>query len=233
MQYKDLIYKITSTDEPVSLDKSDDDVNLAKKSFKTSKYFIGVIAGKIVLNKGISDALKNEIDRKLTVLFNSPISNEFSFLPYDKIILTSLLDLFPDRNFNYVSTEEDYDSIIEIKKTKMNLSNVFKSTNVDSDFVDKLDYLVTINFNDINPAMKARLENKNVLIFPLTFYGTANNGQPEKLVSPDPSGWKYNPASGIWAKNWGRDGSAEIPSWKAPNDWNLDPNPKLSQPPVI
>jgi len=70
------------------------------------------------------------------------------------------------------------------------------------------------------------LKEKNVMVFPMKFRGTKDFPQPEKLVAPDPSGWGYNSASGMWLKTWGKDGSHEIPSWKAPDDWNLDPSPE-------
>lgn len=235
MQYKDLIYKITSgnnTKDEVNseeMKKETPEINSAKKSVQTKDVLIGVMIGEnTVLNKGISDALKREVERTLTVLFNSPISDSFAFLPYDKTTLVSMLELFPDRNHHFISNREDFTEVKEMKQTKMNLKIVYASMNTNMDFVNKIDYLVTVNIDEIESSMKSKLSEKNVMIFPLTFRGTENFSQKEKLVSPDPSGWAYNSASGMWVKNWGNDGSASIPSWKAPDDWNLNPNPDIN-----
>ena len=64
------------------------------------------------------------------------------------------------------------------------------------------------------------------MVFPMTFRGTKELSQPEKFVVPDPSGWGYNSASGKWLKTWGNDGSHEIDSWSAPDDWNLEAEPE-------
>lgn len=221
MQYKDLIYKITSNTEKK-------DMNDAKKSVQPVETFIGVMVGDIVLNKGITDALKTEIDRTLTVLFNSPISNSFVFLPYDIKTLTSFLDLFPDKTNHFIATDEQIEELNAIKKNKLNLGNIYRSINVNVDFVKKIDYLFTINVDVIEQTLKFKLDEKRIMILPLTFRGTNNFSQKEKLVIPDPTGWVYNGAAGTWSKNWGKDGSQTIPSWKAPDDWNLsvDPDPK-------
>ena len=232
MKYKDLIYKITSGKNNQNMKEinmknvSNDDVNSAKKSVQIKDILIGVMIGdKTVLNKGISKALKQEVERTLTVLFNSPISDSFSFLPYDKITLISMLELFPDKNHHFISDRETFSEVNDLKSKKMNFRNIYASMDINTDFVKKIDYLVTINIAEIEPSMKAKLTEKDVMILPMTFRGTENFSQKEKLVVPDPSGWSYNSASGMWVKNWGWDGSQEIPSWKAPDDWNLDPSP--------
>jgi hypothetical protein len=234
MQYKDLIYKITSSNKTPTktvdsqeMKKPEIAINAAKKSVQIKDILIGVMIGdETVLNKGISKALQREVERTLTVLFNSPISDTFSFLPYDKTTLISMLELFPDRNHHFISGREDFNEVKEMKKNKLNLTVVHASLNTNVDFVNKIDYLVTVNIDEIESSMKSKLDEKNVMVFPLTFRGTEQFSQKEKLVVPDPNGWGYNPASGMWAKYWGNDGSAEIPSWKAPDDWNLDPEPK-------
>ncbi len=225
MQYKDLIYKIT-TDNSIKKPENDD-INPAKKSVQLKDILIGImIDKKTVLNKGISETLKSEISRTLTVLFNSPISDTFAFLPYDKFSLDSTLELFPEKNIYYLSTNDELNTIKEIKKTKVNLKLILPIINLNTDFMDKIDYLVTVNIDSIEPSLEQGLKNKGVMIFPMVFKGTSNLSQPEKLVSPDPSGWTYNSSNGLWVKNWGWDGSATIPSWSAPSDWNLDSNPK-------
>jgi hypothetical protein len=109
--------------------------------------------------------------------------------------------------------------------SKLNLKTVYINDDVNEDFVSKIDYLVTVNIDSLEPTLKAKLDQKKVLILPMVFRGTEQLSQKEKLVVPDPTGWVYNSASGIWSKNWGRDGSQELPSWKAPADWNLNPDP--------
>ena len=103
---------------------------------------------------------------------------------------------------------------------------IFQTNNHKQDFIDKIDYLVTVNVDKIEASFEMALKHKNIMTFPMTFVGTNNTSQPEKLVAPDPTGWVYNSANGMWVKNWGWDGSATIPSWSAPDDWNLNPNPK-------
>jgi hypothetical protein len=227
MQYKDLIYKITSgsgvnTEVTPEEMKAETDINPAKKSVQIKDVLIGVmIDANTVLNKGISSAIKAEVERTLTVLFNSPISDTFSFLPFDKTTLIAMLDLFPDRTHHYVGTKEEMTEVKTLKQSKLNLKSVTESLNPKDDFAKKIDYLVTVNIDNIEPTLKAILTSKNVMVFPMTYVGTSNSSQKEKLVTPDPSGWVYNPANGVWTKSWGNDGMQELPSWKAPDDWNL------------
>ena len=83
MQYKDLIYKITSSSNNTvvtseEMKKEIPDINPARKSVQLTDVLIGIIMNpETVLNKSIADLLKKEIERKLTVLFNSPISDVF------------------------------------------------------------------------------------------------------------------------------------------------------------
>lgn len=233
MQYKDLIYKITSggnnKTNSTPMKKEPSEINPAKKSLQTKDILIGVMIGdKTVLNKGISKALKQEVERTLTVLFNSPISDSFSFLPFDKPTLMAMLELFPDRTHHFVSGRDDYKEVKDLKQNKLNLKTVYASMNVKEDFVSKIDYLVTVNIDEIESSMKAKMDEKNIMVFPMSFRGTESFSQPEKHVLPDPSGWVYNSASGMWVKNWGWDGSQEIPSWKAPDDWNLPAEPTMN-----
>jgi len=227
MKYKDLVYKITSsnTKKEPDMKKETPEVNKAKASVKTKDVLIGILSDDTVtLTPGILNAIKREMERTLTVLFDSPISDSFSFLPYSENTLKIMVEIFPDRNFHYVSGREEFGAVKELKKDKLNIKMIYASMNKNQDFADKIDYLVTIN-KEVEPTMKASLEKKNVMVFPMEFRGTENFSQKEKLVAPDPSGWVYNSASGMWTKNWGWDGSQEIPSWKAPDDWNLNPNP--------
>jgi len=234
MNYKDLVYKITSSGndrnvikEPEELKRETQEVNAAKKALILKDVLIGVMVGAdIVLNKGIAEALKAEIERTLTVLFNSPISDTFSFLPFDKATLIPMLELFPGKNHHFVYKSEEAEEIKELKKTKMNLSTVYLSDDVNKAFVGKIDYLMTVNIDKLEPSMEAKLKEKNIMIFPMVFRGTKQFSQAEKLVAADPSGWGYNSASGIWLKTWGNDGSQEVPSWKAPADWNMEAEPK-------
>ena len=229
MKYRDLIYKITSskTNETNVKKKEIEDVNDAKKSVRVKDILIGVMIGEdLVLNKGISQAVKNEVERKLTVLFNSPISDAFAFLPFDKTTLLTMLELFPDKKHHYISGREEFNEVSELKKEKLNFKALYASLNTKEDFIKQIDYLVTINIDKLDKDFESALSEKEIMVFPLSFRGTKNFSQGEKLVAPDPSGWSYNSSSGMWVKNWGWDGSQSIPSWKAPDDWNLDPEPK-------
>lgn len=232
MQYKDLIYKITSENpKPVEKDMKtmSPDINAAKKSVQVKDVLIGVMIGEdTVLNKGISSALRCEVERTLTVLFNSPISDSFAFLPYDKKSLGAMLELFPDRNHYFIADKDIFSEVTTLKQQKINLKQIFASTNTNEDFANKIDYLVTVNIDELESSLSALLSKRNVMVFPLSYRGTTSISQREKLVVPDASGWSYNPSSGKWIKNWGWDGSQEIPSWKAPDDWNLEAEPKYN-----
>lgn len=228
MQYKELIYKITSgkVDNSHVTDKNikttTDEVNGAKQIVQLKDTLIGVmIDDTLEFTKDISLSLKVEVERTLTVLFSSPISDTFGFLPYDKKTLVSMLELFPEKKHHYIATEEEFDEIKTLKETKLNLKMIYTTKNLNDDFSKKIDYLVTVNVAEIEPSMKARFDERNVSIFPMTFRNVENYSQKEKLVAPDPSGWAYNSATGVWLKAWGNDGTAEIPSWRAPDDWGL------------
>lgn len=218
MKYKDLIYKITSqnaTDTRKSEDMKKDSphVNPAKKSVQIKDILIGIIVDeKTELSKDMLLSLKRAIERTLTVLFNSPISETFSFLPYSKKALDIIVDTFPDMNIHFVSNREEYKTVKELKKEKMNIKMIYPTLKKNEDFVKKIDYLVTIN-HTLEPTMEAALKANNVMVFPMDFIGITSTPQKEKLVTPDPSGWIYNPASGMWVKNWGWDGSQSIPGW--------------------
>lgn len=230
MKYKDLVYKITSSNKlnkNPNMKKDKPAINKAKKSVQTKDVLIGIISDdEVVLTKGILDAIKREMERTLTVLFDSPISDTLAFLPYSENTLKIMVDTFPDKKFHFVSNREEFKDVSELKQTKLNIKMVYASMDKNKDFANKIDYLVTIN-KTLEPTMKALLDSKNVTIYPMEFRGTENFSQKEKLVAPDPSGWVYNSASGMWVKNWGWDGSTSIPSWKAPDDWNLNPNPNI------
>lgn len=219
MQYKDLIYKITSSSNNTvvtseEMKKEIPDINPARKSVQLKDVLIGIIMNpETVLNKSIADILKKEIERKLTVLFNSPISDVFSFLSFDKTTLLSMLDLFPDKNHHYIATENEYKEIKDLKQEKLNLKMVYPTVEKNFDFVDKVDYVVLINIENMEPTMEAKLKEKNIMIFPLNFVDTKSYSQPEKLVKTDPTGWNYNSANGMWVKTWGWDGSQEIKGW--------------------
>ena len=61
--------------------------NATKALLIAAGVLIGIIMNpETVLNKSIADILKKEIERKLTVLFNSPISDVFSFLSFDPLL---------------------------------------------------------------------------------------------------------------------------------------------------
>ena len=219
MQYKDLIYKITSSSNNTvvtseEMKKEMPDINPARKSVQLKDVLIGIIMNpETVLNKSIADLLKKEIERKLTVLFNSPISDVFSFLSFDKTTLLSMLDLFPDKNHHYIATENEYKEIKDLKQEKLNLKMVYPTVEKNFDFVDKVDYVVLINIENMESTMEAKLKEKNIMIFPLNFVDTKSYSQPEKLVKTDPTGWNYNADSGMWVKTWGWDGSQEIKGW--------------------
>lgn len=216
MKYKDLIYKITTDNKNPNVEKPSmeyTDINAAKKSVQIKDLIIGVMSNpEKELTPGMLQSLKREIERTLTVLFNSPISDDFSFMPYDVKTLKILLDLFPDRIFHYVSSREEYDEIAKLKKDKINLKTIFPSLKKKADFAEKIDYLVTINYTP-EPDLDAALKKKNTMIFPMDFVGITQHAQKEKIVKPDPSGWVYNSASGLWVKNWGWDGHQEIQGW--------------------
>ncbi len=234
MQYKDLIFKITSqSDVDNSMDnikKENPDINLAKKSVQPKDVLIGIMSDNLIeLTPSMLHYLKIEIERTLTVLFNSPISDTFAFLPYSKNILEVMVDTFPDKTFHFIASEENFNNIKAFSKTKLNIKIVYQSNNINIEFANKIDYLVTIN-TTLEPTLEAQLKSRNVMIFPMTLTNskTQSFSQPEKLVKPDTSGWVYNSANGMWIKNWGWDGSQSIPSWQAPSDWNLNPNPDIT-----
>jgi len=213
MNYKDLIYKITSrSDNNLNIEKNKD-VNPAKKSVQVNNLNIGVIANDdLELSDDMIYALKREIERTLTVLFNSPISDQFAFLPYNKRLLEYMTPLFPSRDFHYVTTREEFNDIKKLKQEKLNIKSIYPSLNKKEDFLKKIDYLVTLNY-EIEETMKSYLDSHKIMIFPMSFRGTESFSQKEKLVTPDPTGWSYNSASGLWTKTWGDDGSQTIQGW--------------------
>lgn len=230
MQYKELIYKITSNkQDPVESDemkKDTSDLNPAKQSVQLKDVLIGImVSPQTKVTPEIAQLLKSQVERTLTVLFNSPIADTFSFLPFDKNTLITCLDLFADKNHHFIASPEELEEVKTLKTSKLNLKMIYNSPNVIDDFVRKIDYLVTLNIDAIEPTMQTKLSSKKVMIFPVTYVPVENLSQPQKLVSPDPGGWLYNKANGTWSKFWGRDGSQVIPSWKAPDDWGLDPSP--------
>ena len=213
MKFKDLVYKITSSPNTTIKKDIDNNVNQAKKSVQLNDILIGVMVGnEIELTDGMLFSLKREIERTLTVLFNSPISDEFTFLPYEESTLKMMIELFPDRNFNYISTREEFKSIKALKQEKLNIKMIYPTLKKKEDFTNKIDYLVTINYK-LESSMESALKTNNIMVFPMDFRGTQTFSQKEKLVQPDPSGWSYNSASGVWVKNWGNDGSQSIPGW--------------------
>jgi len=212
MKYKDLIYKITSKNTEKPKEKSLG-VNKAKKSVQLKDNMIGVIVGEETeLTPGMIVSLKTEIERTLTVLTNSPIGDTFSFLPYTIKTAKIIIDTFPEKKIYYVSSREEFNDIKELKKEKLNIKMIYPSLNKKEDFIKKIDYLVTINY-DLEPTMEAALKTNNIMVFPMTFRGVKSFAQKEKIVKPDPSGWVYNSASGMWVKNWGWDGSQSIQGW--------------------
>ena len=211
-KYKDLIYKITSDSDKKPEDKMSE-VNDAKKSVQVNNNLIGIIVGEETeLTSGMIVSLKNEIERTLTVLTNSPIADTFSFLPYTQKTLNIITSTFPEKNLYYVSDRDEFNDISALKKEKLNIKMIYPSLDKKEDFIKKIDYLVTINY-ELEPTMQAALKTNNIMVFPMNFRGVEAFAQKEKLVAPDPSGWVYNSASGMWVKNWGWDGSQSIQGW--------------------
>ncbi len=125
------------------------------------------------------------------------------------------MDTFPNKRIHYIADEEkeEYTEIKELKATKLNITNIYKSNNKLQDFTKKINYLVTIN-QELEPTLKAKLDQANIMVFPIDLLDLeAPNGQKEKLVKPDGTGWIYNSASGMWLKTWGNDGMQQIPGW--------------------
>jgi len=213
MKFKDLVYKITSSPNKIVKKDLDTNINPAKKSVQLNDILIGVMVGnEIDLTDGMLLSLKREIERTLTVLFNSPISDEFTFLPYESSTLKMMIELFPDRKFNYISTRDEFKMIKTLKQEKLNIKMIYPSLKKKEDFTNKIDYLVTINY-ELESSMESALKTNNIMVFPIDLQEIQTSAQKEKLVSPDPSGWSYNSASGLWVKNWGNDGSQTIPGW--------------------
>jgi len=217
MKYKDLIFKITSknkSDNGMLANDSTIEINHAKKSLsKQVKSVVGILVDEETeLTTGMLNSLKTEIERTLTVIFNSSIYNNIIFLPFNKNTLTLSLETFPEKNIHYISDRTEYKSIKDLKLNKLNLKMIYTSTNKKTDFIKKIDYLVTIN-HTLESSMESALKTNNIMVFPMNFRGTSQFTQKEKKIQPDPSGWSYNSASGMWVKNWGKDGSQTIQGW--------------------
>jgi len=213
MNYKDLIYKITSrSDDNLDIEKNKD-INPAKKSIQINNLNIGVIADDdLELSDEMIYALKREIERTLTVLFNSPISDQFAFLPFNKRLLEYMIPLFPSRDFHYVTTRDEFNEIKKLKQEKLNIKSIYPSLNKKEDFLKKIDYLVTLNY-EMEETMESYLNSHKIMVFPMSFRNTESFSQKEKLVTPDPTGWSYNSTSSLWTKTWGNDGSQTIQGW--------------------
>ena len=64
----------------------------------------------------------------------------------------------------------------------------------------------------------------------MTFVETSANPLVNyKGVTPDPGGWVYNPANGMWSKAFGWDGSQTFKSWDVNADWQLNGDPTNTQ----
>lgn len=211
MNYKDLILKITSKN---GSDIQTTEINTVKKSIESKDILIGIMADEAVeLSAPSLDVLKREVERTLTVLLNSPISDTFGFLPYSKKTLETVVKTFPEKRIHYIYEEEEYSDIKKMKQTNLNIISINKTTNKLTDFVKKINYLVTVN-KELEPSLKISLDNADVMFFPIDIVDLeAPKGQKEVLVKPDGTGWSYNSASGMWVKTWGNDGMQEIPGW--------------------
>ena len=210
MQYKDLLFKITSSGN----NKLTQVVNPVKQKLQSKDILIGVM---IDTERKISEqmlaVMKSEIERTLTVLLHSPIAETFAFLPLTKEALTLMVDNFPNKRIHYISTEEEYSEIKELKSKKLNIHSIYKSETKLREFTDKIKYLVTIN-TVMDKVLEATLKQNEIMVFPIDLVGI-NTPQitKEKIVKPDGTGWVYNSANGMWVKSWGDDGMAEIRGW--------------------
>lgn len=209
MQYKDLLFKITSGNNQLI-----QVVNPVKRNLQSSDILIGVmIDTEKELSKPMLVILKHEIERTLTVLLHSPISETFAFLPYSREALDVVVDQFPDKRIHYISEKGEYEEIKELKSSKLNINTIYKSTTKLRDFTDKIKYLVTVN-TTIDKALESTLKQNDIMVFPIDLLElNIPKGQKEKLVKADGTGWAYNPASGMWVKTWGNDGMQELRGW--------------------
>ena len=210
MQYKDLLFKITSGNNGQSTQV----VNPIKQKLQSTDILIGVmIDTEKKISEPMLDILHSEISRTLTVLMTSPISETFAFLPYTKEALEIIVEQFPDKRIHYISEQDEYTEIKDLKSKKLNIATIYKSETKLREFTDKIKYLVTVN-STIDKALEATLKKNDTMIFPIDLLEIdAPKSQKEKIVKPDGSGWVYNSASGIWVKTWGNDGMAEIRGW--------------------
>jgi hypothetical protein len=212
MQYKDLLFKITSSEEII--DNNNRPINPIKQKLQSSDILIGVmIDEESSLSNELLNILKNEILRTLNILFNSPISETFAFLPYTKNDLNIIVAEFPEKRIHYIADEEEYMEIKKLKTEKLNITNVYKSDSKLKEFTTKIKYLVTVNI-DIDEMLKNTLQQNDIMVFPIDLLELDSpKNQKEKLVKPDATGWVYNSASGMWVKTWGDDGMQELQGW--------------------
>jgi len=210
MQYKDLLFKITTRGN----NQLTQVVNPIKQKLQSKDILIGImIDTEQKISKQMLGILKLEVEKTLTVLLHSPISETFAFLPYSKEALNIVVEQFPDKRIHYITDNEEYTEIKELKAKKLNISNIYKSETKLREFTDKIKYLVTVN-TVMDKALEATLKQNDIMVFPIDLIEVnAPKGQKEKLVKPDGAGWVYNSATGMWVKTWGNDGMQELPGW--------------------
>jgi len=210
MQYKDLLFKITNHGN----NQLTQVVNPIKQKLQSKDILIGImIDTEQKLSKQMLGILKSEIERTLTVLLHSPISETFAFLPYSRPALDIIVTQFPEKRIHYIANNDEYTEIKELKAEKLNISTIYKSETKLREFTDKIKYLVTVN-TTMDKALEVTLKQNDTMVFPIDLVDVAApKGQKEKLVKPDGTGWVYNSASGMWVKTWGNDGMQELEGW--------------------
>ena len=165
MQYKDLIFKITSNSGQPQIQQQ---VNPIKTAIQSKDILIGIMSDKEKkLSKQMLDALKREVERTLTVLLHSPISDNFGFLPFERETLDMVIEAFPDKRIHYIAEENEYQDIKKLKETKLNITSIYKSQNKLTDFTNKINYLVTVN-QKLEATLEATLKHNDIMVFPLT-----------------------------------------------------------------
>lgn len=223
MQYRDLIYKITSGDTGVqNKDATATDsleMNDAYTSSTIDAAMIGVVFGsEYDLSSLECINLKYELSRLLTFYFGSNSKKELGLLFYDISSIQSFLKNLPESEFNLYYTPNDdieLETIKALKLTHKNLKNLNKlpQTNLENpDFIQRIHSLVCVNA-EIPSSIVEVVPQKSIDVIYLSFNPITTNTRQEKRIAVDRSGWKYNPSSGIWAKNFGNDGLTQIQGW--------------------
>lgn len=163
--------------------------------------------------KDVSDIflpqLKKQIFDKLSVIFDN-----------DFIIKFKTLDLYSCQILEKMAIDNTIELLIKPDQSIADIHqrSVAKIKIVDSSTVALNEFIKNLNTvfcsNIVLPLdLSNFINDRKILLFNIDTPNTVSFSQKEKLVKADPTGWVYNPASGVWTKSFGWDGVQTLNGW--------------------